>query len=425
MSAIGGGPSPADEMMRDAEKAWLYVLPVIEMAAARIRMLDTGCGGLQAGLNAFHHNLELVTPADREITTPNNDTLYSSAWIDLTAGPLTLTVPDAGARYLSVAVMDMHTSNSVILGARTLGGAAGTYRLVGPDHESLAEGDLRIGTPHAWVLARVLVDSEADLAEARALQARLELSGPRVSSPPVSASRDANWPDYFRAAVALLAADPPNSIVGLDALARIRDAGRGDFEPAGYAAADLAAIEAGVARARAMVMGATNNLRFVEGWSYPLPDLGQFGDQYRFRAAVAVQGLGALEPAEAMYMRAQSDEGTWAFHGDHLYRLSLDRPMPLDGFWSLTMYEATPDGQFFLTENPIGRFAIGDRTPGLVRDAHGGVDIWIGRKDPGGARTANWLPAPASGPFALFMRAYLPKAEMLDGSYRLPPVIIA
>ena len=135
MSAIGGGPSPADEMMRDAEKAWLYVLPVIEMAAARIRMLDTGCGGLQAGLNAFHHNLELVTPADREITTPNNDTLYSSAWIDLTAGPLTLTVPDAGARYLSVAVMDMHTSNSVILGARTLGGAAGTYRLVGPDHE--------------------------------------------------------------------------------------------------------------------------------------------------------------------------------------------------------------------------------------------------------------------------------------------------
>ncbi|WP_340644963.1 DUF1254 domain-containing protein [Phenylobacterium sp.] len=409
--------------MREAEKAWLYALPLIEMAAARVRMLDTTHPGLHSGLNRFVHNRELVGPADREITTPNNDTLYSSAWIDLTDGPVTLTLPDPGARYVSIAVMDMYTNNSVILGARTPSGPAGVYRLVGPDEVELGENDLKVGTPHAWVLARILVAGDADLPDARAFQADLELSGPAAAPPKGHATRDDAWPEFFRSAADLLGADPPGSIVGLEAFERIRAAGRGgNFDPAGYSGDDLVSIEAGVARARTMVSGGTNNLRFVEGWSYPLPDLGQFGDSYRFRAAVAVQGLGALEVAEAMYMRAQSEEGSWAFNGDGLYCLSLAKPVPIDGFWSLTMYEATDDGQFFLTENRIGRYAIGDRTPGLVRNADGGVDIWIGREDPGGEKTANWLPAPRSGPFALFMRAYLPKPEMLDGTYRLPPI---
>jgi hypothetical protein len=95
----------------------------------------------------------------------------------------------------------------------------------------------------------------------------------------------------------------------------------------------------------------------------------------------------------------------------------------LDGFWSLSMYEATTDGQFFFTDNPIKRFAIGDRTPGLKRNADGTLDLWIGRAHPGGERSANWLPAPKSGPFALYLRAYLPRAELLDGRFRLPAVV--
>ena len=82
--------------------------------------------------------------------------------------------------------------------------------------------------------------------------------------------------------------------------------------------------------------------------------------------------------------------------------------MPVDGFWSLTMYEATPEGQFFLTANTIGRYAIGDRTPALRREENGALTLWIGRKNPRGDKTANWLPAPAIGPFMLLLRAYLP-----------------
>jgi hypothetical protein len=98
-----------------------------------------------------------------------------------------------------------------------------------------------------------------------------------------------------------------------------------------------------------------------------------------------------------------------------------DRPLPVDSFWSLSLYESTPDGQFFFVDNPLGRYAIGDRTPGLTLNEDGSLDIWIGHESPGAERESNWLPAPA-GPFALFMRAYLPRPELLDGRYRLPPV---
>jgi hypothetical protein len=161
---------------------------------------------------------------------------------------------------------------------------------------------------------------------------------------------------------------------------------------------------------------------FVNGWSYPRPNLGDYGQDYLYRAIVALQGLGALPVAEATYLKAAGDDGAGLFRGDGLYRLSIPPKLPLDAFWSLSMYEATADGQFFFTENPIGRYTIGDRTAGLKRNADGSLDIWIGRTDPGGERSANWLPAPRSGPFSLFLRAYLPRPELLDGRFRLPAV---
>jgi hypothetical protein len=126
-----------------------------------------------------------------------------------------------------------------------------------------------------------------------------------------------------------------------------------------------------------------------------------------------------------MYLRPVAEDGrSPIFTGDGPYRLSFAAGQlpPVDGFWSLTMYEATPDGQFFLTPNPIDRYAIGDRTRGLKTNPDGSLDIWIGRSDPGGGRSANWLPAPAKGPFSMTLRTYLPRTDLLDGRYRLPPV---
>lgn len=164
---------------------------------------------------------------------------------------------------------------------------------------------------------------------------------------------------------------------------------------------------------------------FVNGWSYPRANLGDYGQDYLYRAIVALQGLGALPVAEALYMKAAGDDGAGTFTGDGPYRLTMPAQLPLDGFWSLSMYEATADGQFFFTDNPLHRYTIGDRTQGLKRNADGTLDLWIGRTDPGGDKTANWLPAPQSGPFAMYLRAYLPRPEMLDGRFRFPAIVKA
>ncbi len=94
----------------------------------------------------------------------------------------------------------------------------------------------------------------------------------------------------------------------------------------------------------------------------------------------------------------------------------------VDAFWSLTAYKAFPEGQFLFAPNPIDRYSIGDRTPGLTYNPDGSLDLWITRKDPGGRRSANWLPAP-DGAFILSLRAYLPRPAMITGEYRAPPPV--
>ena len=77
--------------------------------------------------------------------------------------------------------------------------------------------------------------------------------------------------------------------------------------------------------------------------------------------------------------------------------------------------------QLFFAANPIGRYSIGDKTPGLQRNPDGLLDLWIQHDSPGVATDSNWLPVPA-GPFALTLRAYLPGQPLLDGTYAPPPL---
>jgi hypothetical protein len=419
-------PSAAQSrnMERDAFAAWLYVLPLIEMAGVRARLSAREPERTTVPSNVLMYAPGLPGPATRSITTPNRDTLDASAFIDLTQGPVTLRLPATGQRYFSAAAIDIYTNVNFLLGARTTGDIAGTYRLLGPQHNPQGDRDLRLATPHGWLLVRVLADGDEDLDAARQIQRAVILNGVPVRPTQLYATRAADWTDYFRSAQNLPASNPPVFKRGYDAFLRLRRASSsGDFARAGYRREDAAAIDKGVARACALVKAPHRN--FIEGWSYPPPSLGNFGDHFIFRAIVAVQGLGALPRREAMYMRASGDDGSGLFHDDGLYRLNLKKPVPAKAFWSLTMYRATADGQYFLAPNTLGRYAIGDRTAGLMHNRDGSLDIWIGRHDPGDARRANWLPAPASGPFALTLRAYWPERELLDGGYRLPPIMPA
>lgn len=403
-----------------AREAWLYALPLIEVATTRARGQALG-----HVMGTFAHVRSLANPRHRAVTTPNNDTLYSTAQIDLSAGPVSITLPAAGERYLSLALMDAYTNNFAILGTRTTGPDGGTFRLIGPREPSSGEGNLiRAPTDHVWALARILVDGPHDLEAARQVQAGLSMQGPAADAPGPYAARSASWPDYFASAAALMRANPPPAM-DLALLRRIAPLGlTSGFDPSRFSAAEAAEIEAGIAEARLEARkGGLGGMGFVRGWSYPSARLGDFDQDYAYRAAVALSGLAALPPAEAMYMRALGPLKGDLFDGDRGWRLSFPAGghLPIHAFWSLSLYEATQDGQFFFTDNPLDRYAIGDRTPGLTHNPDGSLDIWIGHADPGPERRSNWLPAPA-GAFALFMRAYLPKPQLLDGEYRLPEI---
>lgn len=405
-----------------AREAWIYTLPLIEMATARKRQISA------RRANSLIHVRQLSDPSRRQISAPNNDTLFSSGWFDLTRGAVTLTVPNAGPRYLAVQLMDMYTNTNACLSVRTVpdlqGAYSRTFTLVGPGQKPNGPNPIQMATPHGWVLARILTDGGDDLPAAQAIQDRISLSGPDVRVTGPSAGRGDDFVSYFTASAHLLAADPPplKDQRLLDRFASFGLRAGAGFPSHRLSKEDTREIEAGVADAKAAVTKAGKGGRFVGGWSYPPGNLGNFGDDVFLRAVVSLIGLAANTPDEAMYLSPQGDTGKM-FTGDGIYLLRLPEPPPVRAFWSLTMYEATPEGQLFLTSNAINRYSIGDRTKGLRTHPDGSLDIWISRSDPGGDRTANWLPAPASGPFSLSFRAYWPKPEFTEGRYRLPPIL--
>lgn len=409
---LAAAPSTASA----AREAWLYAVPLLEVAGIRQRILAKGPA------NVFVHNRNLTNVETQRVTSPNNDTIYSRAMLDLRAGPVEVTLPATGARYFSLQLVDMYSNNIAILGTRTTGGDGGRFLVAGPTGDA-PSGAIR--APQDWVfaLARTLVDGQADLAAARAVQDGLGIAG-RAGPPPTIAvpGRRAPWSDFFSGAGALIIELPPPATD--DALfERIAPIGlsRTGFRPPDAGQSDVAEIESAIAAARTLTNRVQIGKLNIDGWAYPSWNLGRFEQDYAFRAQIAVGGLFALPLEEALYTRSVGDAADGLLHGDAYHmRFAPGSLPPVDAFWSMTLYEATDDGQFFFTPNTIDRYAIGDRTAGLVRGKDGSLDIWIARADPGPARRGNWLPAPRDKPFALSMRAYLPGPALLNGTYRFP-----
>jgi len=147
--------------------------------------------------------------------------------------------------------------------------------------------------------------------------------------------------------------------------------------------------------------------------------MGVYGNYYLKRAIVAMMGLGANQPEDAVYPIGVTDAAGQPFKGGANYVLHFDKAAlpPADAFWSLTMY----DQEGFQIANALNRFAIGDRDA-LKFNADGSLDIYIQHQNPGTDKEANWLPSPASGTLGLTMRLYAPRMPALDGRWS-PPAI--
>jgi len=159
----------------------------------------------------------------------------------------------------------------------------------------------------------------------------------------------------------------------------------------------------------------------VNGWRIPPSILGKFATDYGIRGVVALVGLGANLPEDAVYPTTFVDAGGGALNGANRYILHFDRELapPVNAFWSVTMY----DEQSFFVDNAINRYAISSWMP-VKRSSDGSIDLYLQHDSPGKATEANWLPA-AAGDFNVTLRMYWPKDKspsIIDGSWKPPAV---
>ena len=403
-----------------AREAWLYCAPSVLSAHVRDTVLE------RTPLNSILYMQDAATARTQLVTSPNNDTINSRGFVDLTRGPVELTLPAADGRYSSVMLEDMYTNDFAVLGPRTSGRRGGRHLLVGPG-DAAPPGAIRSPTPHMFVLSRTLFRDRDDLPAAVRFQAGVTLRGPAgaPARPAPGAPIAAPWEAFFSAAGRLLMENPP-PVTDDAALARFAPVGltRAGWAPPALSPADRQAVSEGVAEARTLAKSPTGGLDRVGGWGYPQANIGVFGQDYLFRAQTAATGIFALPQDEVIYPRALGDDGRGAFGGaSYRLRFAPGATPPVDAFWSLTLYEVQADGRLLFTDNAIDRYSIGDRTRGLRTAPDGGLELWISRTDPGSDRRANWLPAPAAGaPFVLSCRCYWPRSELRTGAYRLPEV---
>jgi hypothetical protein len=401
-----------------ASNGWIWGLPLIEMAAQRAARFAEGIKP-----NTFQHQRALVTAKRQFVTTPNNDTLYSQAWLNLENGPVTISVPASGDRYYCVPLMDMYSNNFAIVGTRTSGSMARTFTVIGPYDTTNVAQAIRAPTNSVWVLGRTLVEGESDLAKAHAFQDMWMIEGPETRGPKTYVARSAPWNEYFAAVQELMNENPPPITDSrmLDSMLPLIQFGK-VFDPSRFSPKQVAEIEAGMGDYGRLVQIRKEALT-RNGWSFPRHSLGNFGQDYDFRAAVAIGGLAALPRVEAMYLRAMGPNGQ-GFDSAKSWKLTFakDQLPPVDSFWSLAMYRVMSDGSLYFAENPINRYIIGDRTEDLKRHPDGSLDIVMSRTEPTSSPNGNWLPSPAEGNFALMLRGYLPKASFIEGAYVVPAV---
>ncbi len=403
-----------------AKNAYIWGYPLVAMQRSKQVFTKEG----QTPVNQFKRYTELITPSFTEVVTPNVDTLYAMAWLDL-AEPQVLSVPDVQDRYYVVQFLDAYTNVIKNIGKRTTGTKPGTYLIVGPSWSGITpQGMTLITSPTnlVWLVTRILVKNDAPAV--RDILSKITLapfSGTCVTH--YSAAPKGTLQELHKAGIrffdelsAVLAEQPPPATQkGLVELFSSIGVGPGKQPSNEVQDAKLRTIlEQAVVEGEQEIDAKITALakEGKNGWSYNLKT-GNYGDDYLLRAAMAKQGFGANVPQESLYPLSYIDSTGQTLSGKHNYVIHFDTLPPVDGFWSVTVYDKKTR---LLSPNALNRYALSDRSS-MDYNKDGSLDIFIQHSRP--EKESNWLPVP-EGEFYLVLRQYMPKQAILDNTYEYP-----
>lgn len=437
-------PTP-EETQAVATDAYLYGYPLVIMDATRqVSTAVPRAEGTKAPVNQLNHLRAFPDYTFTDVVSPNADTLYSFGFLDLKAEPMILSVPALGKRFYLMQMMDAWTNVFASPGTRTTGGGKGDFAIVGPRWKGTLPPnvtEIKSPTDMVWIVGRTQTNGKADYAAVHAIQDQYKLTplsawgkpytpptdvpvppGIDVKTPPVEQVAKMDATTFFGRLNALMQDNPP-AAADAPALARFAAIGVAPGKPFDPKALDpeVAKVVEGAAKAgqvRLTKEAKTPHGTKVNGWDILASNTANFGTDYVWRAVVAMVGLGANLPADAIYPHALVDSTGQPLSGSNRYVIRFPKGQlpPVNAFWSITMYNAK---QAFV-QNLLGRYAIGDRDK-LQTAADGSVTIYVQHDSPGKNRESNWLPAPPDS-FNLFMRLYWPSQPIIDGTWKVPPV---
>jgi hypothetical protein len=446
-ATLADTPSSEAEFRALARDVYLYAYPLVIMDLTMrqaTNVADASSVPRRAPLNQFAHFRAYPGAGDKEVVRFNFDTLYSFAWIDTRMEPVILSIPDSQGRYFLAPLLDMWTDVFAVPGTRTTEGKPGHYAITAPGWRGELPTDVeRIEAPTsmAWLMTRTQTNGPADYANVHQFQDGLQLTplsqwGKPYSPPvgqPVRQDVDNRTPplqqvnamdgvQLLSRFAELLQSYPPHAN-DYPILHRMRALGLEpgkDFDTGRFNPAQLQVLR-GIAKQsqqelyQLIVTSAVGKAK--NGWNWS-DNLGTYGTDYRRRAIVALAGLGANLPEDAIYPSSPVDAEGQPYSGENAYVLRFEAGQlpPAEAFWSLTMY----DHEGFQVGNPINRFALGSHDA-LKYGADGSLELYLQHRSPGQDKASNWLPAP-KGNFQIMLRLYSPKPVVMSNTWAPPAV---
>jgi len=441
VNALGQGDEK--EATEIGIEAYVYGYPLVTMEMTRRVMTNVAAPqGAHAPMGQFLLMRKYPDASFKDITAPNADTLYSTAWMDLAKEPYVLSLPDMDGRYFLMPMLSGWTNVFEVPGKRTTGTKAQAYAITGPHwNGTLPEGvkELKAPTNMVWILGRTYcTGTPEDYKACHAIMDQYHLvplsAYGKPYTPPtgkVDPAIDMKTPvrdqvhkmdavAYFTLLAELMKDNPPakEDAPMIEKLAKIGLVPGKDFDATKLPAASAKLIPAS---AQKQIMGHFKSAGSdINGWIFTTK-AGLYGTDYLQRAFITAIGLGANRPQDAVYPTSEVDADGKPYSGANNYVLHFSKgeTPPVEAFWSITMY----NGDYFFVDNPLNKYTVSPRND-LKYNADGSLDLYIQNESPGKDKEANWLPAPKDK-FILMMRLYWPKEtppSIIDGTWKPPGV---
>jgi hypothetical protein len=434
-----------EEATKVGVEAYVYAYPLVTMEYTRRVMTNVEkIEGSRGPMGRFLNMKQYPDAAFRDVTAPNADTLYSTAWLDVGREPYILSLPDEAERYFLMPMLSGWTDVFEVPGKRTTGTKAQKYAITGPNWKgALPEGvkEFKSPTSLVWILGRTYcTGTPEDYKAVHELQEQYSIvplsSFGKPYTPPtgkVDPTIDMKTPvrtqvnsldaaKYFQTFAMLLKDNPPqkDDTAMVATLAKLGIVPGRDWDPAKLDPAVAKGLQAVPKLAQGKIMAHFKDAgRQANGWQLSTKT-GLYGTDYLQRAFITAIGLGANRPQDAVYPTSDIDGDGKPYDGANKYTLVFPKGQlpPVQGFWSLTMYDA----DYFFVNNPLNRYSISPRQP-LKSNEDGSLTLYIQKDSPGKELESNWLPAPP-GKFVLMMRLYWPNEKdpsIINGTWTPPP----